>query len=204
MILSIKKTYILFLLLFAGINSSFSQSKNIVDLYEDYTMIRMEQAKRSEAIAIGLNLLNRKSELKPKQIANITYHMGRLFEESNIMSKAIPYYEESIKLTPGYYVPYLALGNEYFKTCKELVAKMNQAADAKDTALHGKLSAEYKIIANKTAAYLEKSYACDPDDITKGMITYLYQTLKNAEAVKTFDSRIKKLAEGCITLLDDE
>ena len=27
---------------------------------------------------------------------------------------------------------------------------------------------------------------------------------KNAEAVKTFDSRIKKLAEGCITLLDDE
>ncbi|MDN3585192.1 hypothetical protein QWY86_00830 [Pedobacter aquatilis] len=199
-----KKTHLLCFLLFISISSAFSQNKNIVDLYDDYTTIRMTPDEKPKAIAIGLSLLNRKSELKPKQIANVTYHVARLLEETNMMSKAIPYYEESIKLTPGYYVPYLALGNEYFKTCKELVAKMNQAADANDTALHGKLSAEYKPLANKTASYLEKSYACDPDDITKGMITYLYQTLKNTEAIKSFDTRIKQLEQGCITLLDDE
>ncbi|RZK83560.1 MAG: hypothetical protein EOO98_17440 [Pedobacter sp.] len=198
-----KKTFLLSFLLFISISSAFSQTK-IDDLYEEYTMLRMTNDEKPKAIAIGLSLLNRKSELKPKQIANVTYHVARLLEETNMMSKAIPYYEESIKLTPGYYVPYLALGNEYFKACKELVAKMNQAADANDTVLHGKLSAEYKPLASKTAAYLEKSYACDPDNITKGMITYLYQTLKNTEALKSFDTRIKQLEQGCITLLDDE
>jgi len=199
-----KKIFLIHLILLINLTSVFAQSQNVKDLYWDYTSIRMTQTEKPKAIAVTLELLKRSSELNAKQIANATYHLGKLYEETNQMNLAIPYYEKSIQLTPGYYVPYLALGNEYFKTCKELIAKMNQAAEAKDTALHEKLSAEYKIIANKTVAYLEKSYACDPDDITKGMITYLYQTLKNTEAIKTFDSRIKKLAEGCITLLDDE
>lgn len=199
-----KRIFLVTLLLFISFTAVFAQNQSIKDLYWDYTTIRMTQTEKPKAIAVTLELLKHSSELNAKQIANATYHLGKLYEETNQMNLAIPYYEKSIQLTPGYYVPYLALGNEYFKTCKELVAKMNRAAEAKDTALHGKLSAEYKIIANKTVTYLEKSYACDPDDITKGMITYLYQTLKNAEAVKTLDSRIKKLAEGCITLLDDE
>ncbi|KQR69874.1 lipopolysaccharide assembly protein LapB [Pedobacter sp. Leaf176] len=199
-----KKIFLIHLILLINLTSVFAQSQNIKDLYWDYSMIRMTQTEKPKAIAVTSELLKRSSELNAKQIANATYHLGRLYEETNQMNLAIPYYEKSIKLTPGYYVPYLALGNHYFKTCKELVAKMNQAAAAKDTALHVKLSEEYKIIANKTVTYLEKSYACDPDDITKGMITYLYQTLKNPEAIKTLDSRMKKLADGCITLLDDE
>ena len=199
-----KKTYLLSLLLFITITSVFAQAKSIEDLYWDYTMVRMEQPKRAEAIDLSLALLNRKSELKAKQIANLTYHLGRLYEESNQMDKAIPYYETSIKLTPGYYVPYLALGSFYAKDCKEMVVKMNQAAESKDNILHGKILKEYKKLAFKAVTYLEKSYACDPDETTKGMITYLYQTSKNPDALKTFDGRIKKLSEGCVTLLDDE
>lgn len=199
-----KKILFIALLLFVSFTSAFSQKKSIEDLYLDYSMVRMEQPKRAEAIELGLALLNRKEELKPKQIANVTYHLGRLYEENNQRDKAMAYYESSIKLTPGYYVPYLAIGNFYFKDCKEMVAKLNSAAEAKNAPLHQKILNEYKLLALKTASYLEKSYACDPDDTTKGFITYLYQTSKNADALKTFDLRIKKLEEGCITLLDDE
>lgn len=172
-------------------------------MYWDYTMVRMEPTESVQAINLGLALLNRKAELSPKQIANVTYHLGRLYEEGNQMDKAVPYYETSIKLTPGYYVPYLALGNFYFKDCKEMIVKMNQAATANDVALHGKITEDYKNLATKTAGYLEHSYACDPDDTTLGMITYLYQTSKNPNAIKTLETRTKKLAESCVTLLDD-
>jgi len=192
------------LLLFTGFNSVFAQNQSIKDLYWDYTVIRTTQTDKPKAIAIALDVLKRSSELNEKQIANATYHLGRLYEETNQMNLAIPYYEKSIQLTPGYYVPYLALGNYYFKDCQDMISKLNAAVDKKDVVIYGKMVEDYKKLTTKTAAYLEKSYACDPDDSTKGIITYLYQSSKNNEALKTFDARIKKLAVGCITLLDDE
>lgn len=199
-----KKNYLLTLLLFIGITTVFAQTKSIEDLYWDYTIVRMEQPKRTEAIDLGLALLNRKAELKEKQLANVTYHLGRLYEESNQMAKAVPYYESSIKLTPGYYVPYLALGNYYFKDCQKLVKKLNTAVDANNIVTYGKLAEDYKKLTTKTAAYLEKSYACDPDESTKGIINYLYESSNNLNAIKTFKERIKKLSDDCVTLLDDE
>jgi len=192
------------LLLFTGFNSVFAQNQSIKDLYWDYTVIRMTQTDKPKAIALTLDVLKRSSELNEKQIANATYHLGRLYEETNQMNLAVPYYEKSIKLTPGYYVPYLALGNYYFKDCQQMISKLNAAVDKKDVVIYGKMVEDYKKLTTKTAAYLEKSYACDPDDSTKSIITYLYQSSKNNEALKTFDARIKKLAVGCITLLDDE
>ncbi len=164
----------------------------------------MTNDEKAKAITVASDLLKRASELKEKQIANATYHLGRLYEETNQMNLAIPYYEKSILLTPGYYVPYLALGSYYFKDCQEMAKKINEAALAKDMATHKKLTENYLKLSNKTAAYLEKSYACDPDETTKSKINFLYQSTKNTEALKTFDSRIKQLEEGCITLLDDE
>ncbi|WP_316739771.1 hypothetical protein [Pedobacter aquatilis] len=199
-----KKTYLLSFLLFITVSSAFSQTKNIEDLYEDYTMLRMTNDEKSKAIAVASDLLKRSSELKEKQIANATYHLGRLYEETNQMNLAIPYYEKSIKLTPGYYVPYLALGSYYFKDCQEMAKKINEAALAKDITSHKKLTEDYQKLTKSTAAYLEKSYACDPDETTKSKITFLYQSSKNNEALKSFDSRIKELEKGCITLLDDE
>ena len=83
-----KKTFLLSFLLFISISSAFSQTK-IDDLYEEYTMLRMTNEEKPKAIAIGLSLLNRKSELKPKQIANVTYHVARLLEETNMMNRCL-------------------------------------------------------------------------------------------------------------------
>ncbi|MFC4212984.1 tetratricopeptide repeat protein [Pedobacter lithocola] len=199
-----KKIFLIHLILLINLTFVFAQSSSIKDLYWDYTMIRMTDTEKPKAIALATDVLKHSSELTPKQIANVTYHLGRLYEETNQMPLAIPYYEKSIQLTPGYYVPYLALGNYYFKNCKDLIVKMNAAAEAKDLASHTKLTDDYKKLATKVAAYLERSYACDPDDDTMNMITYLYQTSKNPTALTSLDDRIKKLAEGCITLLDDE
>ncbi|RNL54727.1 tetratricopeptide repeat protein [Pedobacter jejuensis] len=199
-----KKILLIHLILLINLTFVFAQSTNIKDLYWDYTLIRMTDTEKPKAIALATEILKRSSELTPKQIANATYHLGRLYEETNQMNLAIPYYEKSIQLTPGYYVPYLSLGNYYFKNCKDLIVKMNAAAEAKDLNTHTKLTDDYKKLATKAAAYLEKSYACDPDDETLKMITYLHQTSKNSAALTSLDGRIKKLAEGCITLLDDE
>ncbi|WP_316831369.1 tetratricopeptide repeat protein [Pedobacter aquatilis] len=200
-----KKICFINLVLFVCFTTSLlAQSQQIKDLYWDYTVIRTTQTERPKAITTTLDVLKRSSELSAKQIANATYHLGRLYEETNQMNLAIPYYEKSIKLTPGYYVPYLALGNHYFKDCQEMVQKMNAAVDGKNLVIYNKLVEDYKKLSTKTAFYLEKSYACDPDESTKSTIIYLYQSSKNNEAFKTFDARIKKLTEDCVTLLDDE
>jgi len=199
-----KKIFLITLLFSVCIVSVFAQNQSIKDLYWDYTVIRTTETEKQKAIEIALSLMKRSSELNAKQVANVSYHLGRLYEETNQMNLAIPYYEKSIQLTPGYYVPYLALGNHYFKDCQAMVKKLNEVADAKSVAMHGKMTEDYNKFSAKTAAYLEKAYACDPDDSTKKMISYLYQSSKNNEAEKTFDVRIKKLAENCVTLLDDE
>ena len=183
---------------------SFSQTQDIKDLYWDFLQIRLEAGERNKAINLAESLTKRSSELNEKQLGSVNYHLARLYEENDQMNLAIPYYEKSIKITPGYYVPYLALGNHYFKDCQAMIKKMNAAVDSKSVVIYGKLVEDYKKLAAKTVAYLEKSYACDPDNSTKDIITYLYQTSKNNDAMKTFDERIKKLADNCITLLDDE
>ncbi|MCX3265923.1 tetratricopeptide repeat protein [Pedobacter agri] len=198
-----KRSLTLFLIL-SVCQFCFSQTQDIKDLYWDFLQIRLEASEKSKAINLAEALIKRSSELNQKQTGSVNYHLARLYEETDQMNLAIPYYEKSIKLTPGYYVPYLALGNHYFKDCQAMIKKMNAAVDAKSVVIYGKMVEDYKKLSTKTAAYLEKSYACDPDDSTKGIITYLYQTSKNNEALKTFDVRIKKLAGDCITLLDDE
>lgn len=198
-----KRLAILFVLISIS-QFAFSQTQDIKDLYWDFLQIRLEASEKSKAINLAETLIKRSSELNQKQLGSVNYHLARLYEETDQMNLAIPYYEKSIKLTPGYYVPYLALGNHYFKDCQAMIKKMNAAVDAKSVVIYGKLVEDYKKLSTKTAAYLEKSYACDPDDSTKGIITYLYQTSKNNEALRTFDARIKKLASDCITLLDDE
>lgn len=199
-----KKHFLTLLFLLSATQFAFSQTQDIKDLYWDFLQIRLEVSEKSKAINLAEALIKRSSELNQKQIGSVTYHLARLYEETDQMNLAIPYYEKSIKMTPGYYVPYLALGNHYFKDCQAMIKKMNAAVDSKSVVIYGKLVEDYKKLSTKTAAYLEKSYACDPDDSTKGIITYLYQTSKNNAALQTFDTRIKKLSDNCITLLDDE
>ena len=193
-----------FLLVLFATQIAFSQTQNIKDVYFDFLQIRTEPYKVEESINKGLQLLKRSKELNAKQIASITYHLGRLYEADEDMESAIPYYENSIKLSPDYYVPYRALGFWYFKDAVDLGIKLGKLDKTKEPALYAELSADYKKVALKTTAYLEKSQACDPDEETLSMITDLYKALGDENALIGLNKRLKLLKKNCVTLLDDE
>lgn len=182
----------------------FSQNKSIKDLYWDYSQIRMTDTKKPKVIQMAEELIKRTPELTKTQLGNVSYHLGRLYEESGEIEKAIPQYQEAIKITPGYYVPYRALGFIFVKKCNAIGAKMNEAGKAKDLKAHGELYTQYKIIALKALPYLEKSQACDPDEETKAIITNLYRSLKDNTSIASLDDRLKKNAADCVSILDDE
>ncbi|TDG35215.1 hypothetical protein EZJ43_15060 [Pedobacter changchengzhani] len=192
------------LLVLLTAQTSFSQSQNIKDAYFDFLQIRTEPYKAEESIKKGLELLQRSKELSMKQIASVTYHLGRLYEANEDMASAIPYYEKSIKLSPDYYVPYRALGFWYFKDAVDLGIKLSRIDKVKEPALYAELSADYKKLALKTTAYLEKSQACDPDDETLSMIVDLYNGIGDTDALSNLPKRLKLLEKNCVTLLDDE
>jgi tetratricopeptide (TPR) repeat protein len=183
---------------------SFAQSKSIKDLYWDYSQIRMIDTEKPKAIQLAEDLIKRTPELSKTQLGNVSYHLGRLYEETGQTEKAIPQYEEAIKITPAYYVPYRALGFIFVKKCNVIGAKMNEAGKAKDLKAQAELYAQYKVAALKALPYLEKSQACDPDDETKTIIINLYRSLKDNAAIASLDERLKKNAENCVSLLEDE
>lgn len=182
---------------------TFAQQQKIEDQYFEYAQIRNNISQKPEAIKQALELLGRSSELSKSQLGNVNYHLGRLYEETGDTLKAKPYYEKSLELIPDYYVPHLALGYADFKICIQMIKKMNAAADAKNTTLYTKLSADYKFLVTKTLTHLEKAQACDPDDETLRMIQYLYNTSKNPAGLMSLAKRLKSLATHCITLLED-
>lgn len=198
------KKIILVLVLIAGLKTASAQKQDIKDLYFDYLQIRMETLKSDEAIEKSLTLLERSSELNAKQIANVNYHLGRLYESEEQMEKAIPYYETSIKLTPGYYVPYRALGFWYFSKAQDLYQTAFRIDKVKQSSNYAKAFAEYKLMATKSLLNLEKAQACDSDEETLSMIVDLYKQMKEDKNVATLKSRLTKLSVGCISLLDDE
>ncbi|MCZ4245435.1 hypothetical protein [Pedobacter punctiformis] len=193
--------YSFFLLLFS--NQAFPQTKSVKDMYWDYIQIRMSDSKKQETIAKALELLNHKTELNEKQIANLNYHLGRIYESIDEI-KAIPYYEECIKFSPNYYVPYLALAAINIKKCNALSAEVNKAGKEKNIPLYKESFTKYKNQVLKTLIYMEKAQACDPDEQMLDMINKYYSSIKDMQALGMLPERLKKLSENCATLLDDE
>lgn len=192
----------LFFLLLASVSNVFSQ-KSIAELYSAYTVIRTTDNNKPAAIEVAINLLKRSTELTNSQIANLNFNLGRLYEETMEVEKAIPYYEASLKLAPDYYVTHRALGSIYVKKTDPLVKKMNDAGNAKQMDVHAKLFAEYKKLIAMALPHLEKAQACDPDERSLKQITSLYKNIKDLAAIGTLDSRLKKHAITCVDLLDD-
>lgn len=182
---------------------TYAQKQDIKDLYFDYLQVRMDADEKPEAKTKAIALLDRSSELTKTQLGNVSYHLGRLYEEDGEIDKSVPYYEESIRITPGYYVPYRALGFMYYKKCADLSQKLNGIDKAKDSDGYKKASDELKALSLKTAKYLEKSQACDPDDEIFAMIKNLYKNLKDNNALATLNDRLKALSADCVTLLED-
>ncbi|MES2650456.1 MAG: hypothetical protein V4663_01885 [Bacteroidota bacterium] len=193
---------ILGFLLLGSFCSAYSQ-KSIEESYRSYTIIRTTNTNKKAAIDVAIDLLKRAPELTNSQIANLNFNLGRLYEETMEVEKAIPYYEASLKLAPDYYVTHRALGSIYVKGTNSLVKKMNDAGNAKQMDLYGKLFAEYKQVIVKALPHLEKAQACDPDEQSYKQITNLYKNIKDLAAIGTLDVRLKKQAITCVDLLDD-
>jgi hypothetical protein len=197
-----KKTYIVIFLFLLTFQSAFSQTKKIEDLYLDYTQVR-NSPNRKAAKEKALALMSRSAELNEKQIANINFHLAGLYEENKEPELAVPHYENVIKIVPGYYVPYRALGFIHLKKCEALGRKVSAAAQTKNAALYAETFKTYKKQALVTLPYFEKAQACDGDDNTLNIITSLYKSIKEPQLLSTLDTRIKALAQDCVSLLDE-
>ena len=193
---------ILFFLLLVSFSNAYSQN-SIAELYRTYTVIRTANDNKLAAIDLAQSILKRSSELTNSQIANLNFNLGRLNEETKEEEKAIPYYEESLKLAPDYYVTHRALGNIYLKKSQPLIQKMNEAGNAKQMDVYGKLFQEYKRLILKSIPHLEKAQACDPDEQSMQQIKNLYKNIKDLTSINTIDERLKKLSVSCVDLLDD-
>lgn len=189
-------------LLLLSVQTAFSQSKNIEDLYMDYTMVRNTPNNKA-AKEKSLALLTRASELNDKQIANINFHLAGVYETDKQPDLAIPHYEKVIKMVPGYYVAQRALGFLLLEKSNVLANKVTAAAKAKDANLHAESFKAYKKQILALLPYLEKSQACDPDDRTLQTITNLYKNIKETTLLSTLNTRLKEKGKDCVTLLDD-
>ena len=193
---------ILALLLTASFQTAFSQSGKIEDLYMDYTTVRNspdQKAAKEKTQA----LLARSAELNEKQVANVNYHMARIYEEQKHPDLAIPHYEKVIKMVPGYYVAQRALGFLLLEKSNVLANKVTAAAKAKNATLHAESFKAYKKQILALLPYLEKSQACDADERTLQTITNLYKSIKEPGLFGTLSTRLKEKGADCVTLLDD-
>ncbi|MGY0036346.1 hypothetical protein [Pedobacter sp. NJ-S-72] len=201
-----KKTLLLNLLILLGINNVFAQNQTIKDLYFDYTQTRMDDSKDAVTIETALSLLSRSSELSEKQIANISFHLGRIYETAGTPEKAAPLYENVIRLVPGYYVTYRALGYINLKKCNVLGQKVTESESAKlkDAALNTESYKAYKIQVLKTITCFEKSEACEADERTHDILASLYKSIKDTTSLTNLPTRLAELGKNCVSLLEDE
>lgn len=189
------------LILLVAFSKVYSQS--IAELYRTYTVIRTSNDNKLGTIAVATNLLTHNTELTPTQIGNLNFNLGRLHEETKQEEKAIPYYEESLKFVPDYYVTHRALGNLYVRKSFPIVQKINEAGKAGQMDLQAKLFAEYKKLVLVAIPHLEKAQACDPDEQGLQQIKGLYKSIKDLTSINTIDERLKKLSVTCVDLLED-
>ena len=199
-----KKTLLLNLLILLGINTVFAQNQTIKDLYFDYTQVRMDDSKDAVTIETALSLLNRSSELSEKQIANVSFHLGSIYETAGTPEKAVPLYENVIRLVPGYYVTYRALGYINLKKCNVLGQKVTESAKLKDATLNAESFKTYKIQVLKTIACFEKSEACEADERTHDILVSLYKSIKDTTSLANLTTRLAELGKDCVSLLEDE
>lgn len=199
-----KKTVLFNLFLLLGISTAFAQKQDIKELYFDYTQSRMNEDQHAATVEKASSLLNRSAELNDKQVANVSFHLARIYESMGKPEKAEPLYEAVTKLVPGYYVTYTSLGFINLKKCDTLGRKVSEAAKLKDAALHAIAFKAYKIQVLKTIPYFEKSEACEADERTLGILTSLYKSIKDTTSLASLPERKVLLGKDCISLLDDE
>ncbi|MXV51601.1 hypothetical protein GS399_11520 [Pedobacter sp. HMF7647] len=191
----------LLLPLFALLSIPCLAQHSIEDRYDDFNIARTSN-KVSTAIEIGEQLLQDSSELSPGMRTAIYDRMAKLYEDNNQIEKAKPLYLKVSSLEPDYYVAHRALGFIYLNELKPISIKVNSSKG--DPAAHKTFQAQYKNVALKAVAHLERAVACDPDDTqTVSYIKTIYQNLKLAEKLSTLDARLKQLGVNCKTIITE-
>lgn len=182
---------------------AFGQEQNIKDAYFDFTISR--NVKGSEkSIEKTKKILLRSNELSVKQRANVTYHLGRMYEDVGQPDSAIVYYGQSLKGEPNYSVVHRALAFIYLDKSKVFVGQLNAANQAKNADARAKAFKQYKAMVQNALPHLEKYQACEVDEETLVMITSLYKNIKEEQSIVSLPSRLKALSGTCVSLLEDE
>ena len=181
-----------------------ANAQDIKDLYLDYLTSRSEESENNKTISTALALLNRSAELNDKQVANINFHLARIYEVTGLPEKAIAHYEASLQLEPDYYVTHNALAFLHLKKCDSLGQAVTASAKAKNVTLDETTYKAYKIQVEKTIPFFEKAQACDPDERGLNILQGLYKSIRNTAALATLPERLTTLSKNCVTLLDDE
>lgn len=184
--------------------SSFAQTKSAKELYDNFKIYRTSNDDKPTQIVKTLELLKLADQLTLKQITNINYNLGRMYEDIEEPEKAIPYYEKSLIGEPNYEVIHRALGFIYLAKSGVSAAKINEAKAKSDVEGSKKAFEEYKSYIQKAIPHLEKYQACDPDEDTLNIIVNLYKSLKDTKSIETLNARLKDMNGKCVNLLDDE
>lgn len=195
--------FIVFSFLFFVSTTTFSQNKIAEEAYFDFKVSRNVKG-NEQSIGKTAMLLKMEKDFTVKQVTNISYHLGRMYEEVGLPDSAIVYYEKSLKGEPNYSVIHRALGFIYLNKTKPIIAAMNEANKNKDVAANAKGFAQYKALVKKALPYLEKYEACEPDEETFATITNLYKSIKDTQNLASLEARLKTMTGNCVSLLEDE
>jgi len=174
---------------------------SVYNRYLDFNYARFQGDGQDKIMKLGENLLPYADKLPEKARINFYFSVGKMYEDNDQHSKALPYYEKVAAAVPDYYVVHRALGYLYLENVKAIGEKLN--ASLNDKALNEQLTVDYTNAVNKALPHLEKAQACDPSDETLAIIKTLYKNIKDRQGLNPLDSRLKELSKNCIDILTD-
>lgn len=199
----LRKTLLFTISFFIGLtaHAQSPSADSVYNRYLDFNLARF-QGEEDKALELGENLLPYADKLPEKARINFYFSIGKIYEDNDQHSKALPYYEKVAVAVPDYYVVHRALGYLYLEKVKEIEGKLN--ATANDKALNEQLAIAYTAAVKKALPHLEKAQACDPSDETLAIIKTLYKNIKDSQGLSSLDSRLKELSKNCIDILNDK
>ncbi|HAL82138.1 MAG TPA: hypothetical protein DCO83_07790 [Mucilaginibacter sp.] len=199
----LKRTFFILLISFICL-AAHAQSPNADSVYNQYLDFNLArfQGEKDKIIELGENLLPYADKLPEKARINFYFSVGKMYEDDDQHSKALPYYEKVAAAVPDYYVVHRALGYLYLEKVKDIEVKLNAATN--DIKQNKELTLAYNNAVRKALPQLEKAQACDPSDETLIIIKTLYKNIKDDNDLNTLDHRLKELSKNCIDILSDK
>ena len=177
-------------------------SDSVYNKYLDFNLARL-QGEQDKVLELGEALIPHADKLPEKARINFYFSVGKMYEDNDEHSKALPFYEKVAVAAPNYYVVHRALGYLYLEKAKSLETELAATTTA-DTSLNRQLTTAYIEAVRKALPHLEKAQACDPSDETLAIIKTLYKNIKDDQGLNTLDSRLKELGKNCVDILGDK